>query len=118
MPVHERLDEQITGIRRDHRIDIQVEAAFNLIVREANAIDILVSSVWGGYEHMVENGDFTWPKPFWEQPLWRWDAMFSRPSGDVLSHRRRPGDRELFSYPTEMLRDAHPGEIVKMRNRS
>ena len=26
---------------------------------------------------MVENGDFTWPRPFWEQPLWRWDAMFS-----------------------------------------
>ena len=25
---------------------------------------------------MVENGEFTWPKPFWEQPLWRWDAMF------------------------------------------
>jgi NAD(P)-dependent dehydrogenase (short-subunit alcohol dehydrogenase family) len=24
---------------------------------------------------MAENGEFTWPKPFWEQPLWRWDAM-------------------------------------------
>ncbi len=24
---------------------------------------------------MVENGEFTWMKPFWEQPLWRWDAM-------------------------------------------
>jgi dehydrogenase/reductase SDR family member 1 len=20
---------------------------------------------------------FTWSKPFWEQPLWRWDAMFA-----------------------------------------
>ena len=75
-PDHERLDEQITGIRCDHRLDIQVEAAFNLIVREGKAIDILVNSVWGGYERMVEDGDFTWPKPFWEQPLWRWDAMF------------------------------------------
>jgi dehydrogenase/reductase SDR family member 1 len=26
---------------------------------------------------MVENGEFTWLKPFWKQPLWRWDAMFS-----------------------------------------
>src|SRR5258708_17430146 len=26
---------------------------------------------------MVEDGDLQWPKPFWEQPLWRWDAMFS-----------------------------------------
>jgi dehydrogenase/reductase SDR family protein 1 len=76
-PDHERLDEQTTGIRCDHRQDIQVEAAFKLIVREANAIDVLVNSVWGGYERMVEDGDFTWPKPFWEQPLWRWDAMFS-----------------------------------------
>jgi NAD(P)-dependent dehydrogenase (short-subunit alcohol dehydrogenase family) len=25
---------------------------------------------------MVEDGRFTWPLPFWEQPLWRWDAMF------------------------------------------
>jgi dehydrogenase/reductase SDR family protein 1 len=33
--------------------------------------------VWGGYEAMIEHGEFTWPKPFWEQPLWRWDAMFS-----------------------------------------
>ena len=35
-PDHERLDEQITGLRCDHRIDLQVEAAFNLIVREAH----------------------------------------------------------------------------------
>jgi len=25
---------------------------------------------------MMEDGVFTWSKPFWEQPLWRWDAMF------------------------------------------
>jgi NAD(P)-dependent dehydrogenase (short-subunit alcohol dehydrogenase family) len=26
---------------------------------------------------MVEDGRFTWPLPFWEQPLWRWDAMMT-----------------------------------------
>src|ERR1700746_4022215 len=26
---------------------------------------------------MIENGASTWNKPFWEQPLWRWDAMFA-----------------------------------------
>ena len=26
---------------------------------------------------MVEGGAFTWTKPFWEQPIWRWDAMFA-----------------------------------------
>jgi dehydrogenase/reductase SDR family protein 1 len=36
-----------------------------------------VNNVWGGYERMIEDGAFTWGKPFWEQPLWRWDAMFS-----------------------------------------
>ncbi len=76
-PDHERLDKQVTSIRCDHRVDTQVEAAFKLIVREADAIDILVNNVWGGYERMIEDGAFTWPKPFWEQPLWRWDAMFS-----------------------------------------
>jgi len=72
-PDHECLDAQTTGIRCDHRQDDQVEAAFKLIVREVNAIDILVNNVWGGYEGMVEDGAFTWSKPFWEQPLWRWD---------------------------------------------
>src|SRR5262249_20731968 len=71
------LDERITGIRCDHRIDTQVDAAFNLILRETSTIDILVNNVWGGYERMVEDGNFTWSRPFWEQPLWRWDAMFS-----------------------------------------
>ena len=26
---------------------------------------------------MVEGGRFTWADPFWEQPRWRWDAMFA-----------------------------------------
>jgi NAD(P)-dependent dehydrogenase (short-subunit alcohol dehydrogenase family) len=46
-PDHLRLDERITCIRCDHRIETQVEAAFSLIVREANPIDILVNNVWG-----------------------------------------------------------------------
>ena len=76
-PDHEPLDERIIGLRCDYGIDSQVEAAFNRILRETKTTDILVNSVWGGYERMVENAVFTWSKPFWEQPLWRWDAMFS-----------------------------------------
>ena len=41
---HERLDERITAIRCDHRLDLQVEAAFKVIVREANAIDGVASA--------------------------------------------------------------------------
>jgi dehydrogenase/reductase SDR family protein 1 len=71
------LTGHVTGIRCDHRVDGQVTAAFERVAREAGGIDILVNNIWGGYERMVEDGQFTWSKPFWEQPLWRWDAMFS-----------------------------------------
>src|SRR5262249_3709117 len=74
---HQRDDDQVIGIRCDHRDDGQVQEAFDWIAREAGTIDILVNNVWGGYEDMVENGVFTWSKPFWEQPLRRWDAMFN-----------------------------------------
>ena len=76
-PEFEPLDERIIGVRCDHRQDAQVEAAFHRIVGETSRVDLLVNSAWGGYERMVENGLFTWSNPFWEQPLWRWDAMFS-----------------------------------------
>ena len=66
----------ITAIRCDHRQDADVDAAFARVLGEAGAIDVLVNNVWGGYDNMMENGQFTWPKPFWEQPLWRWDEMF------------------------------------------
>jgi dehydrogenase/reductase SDR family member 1 len=60
----------------DHRDDRQVEAAFGRIRDEQGRLNILVNNVWGGYENMVEDGEFTWPLAFWRQPLWRWDAMF------------------------------------------
>ena len=72
----ERIDGQTILLRCDHREDAEVEAAFGRIIREAGAIDVLVNNVWGGYERMVDNGEFTWSKPFWEQPVWRWDEMF------------------------------------------
>ena len=64
-------------IRCDHTDDLQVEALFDQIDRDQGKIDVLVNSVWGGYEQMFENGEFTWTHPFWMQPMWRWDAMFN-----------------------------------------
>jgi NAD(P)-dependent dehydrogenase (short-subunit alcohol dehydrogenase family) len=63
-------------IRCDHRYDDEVVAAFRRIRNEQERLDILVNNVWGGYENMVENGEYTWEYPFWTQPLWRCDAMF------------------------------------------
>lgn len=77
--------ERIVGMRCDHSDDVQVAAAFATIDREAGRTDILVNAAWGGYERMVDNGEFTWGKPFWEQPLWRWDAMFA---AGVRAHYR------------------------------
>ena len=75
VPDHPPFDEPVTAIRCDHRDDSQTEAAFERIAAEADAVDVLVNNAWGGYEGMIEDGAFTWTKPFWEQPMWRWDAM-------------------------------------------
>ena len=52
-------EEQITGIRCDHRVDTEVTDAFERVAREAGKIEILDNNVWGGYERMVEDGIFT-----------------------------------------------------------
>jgi len=67
---------QVNPLRCDHRKDEDVEAAFRQLIDTHQRLDILVNNVWGGYERIVENGEFSWPHPFWLQPRWRWDAMF------------------------------------------
>lgn len=84
VPTEGRRDGPITMLRCDHRNDAEVDAVFAQVL-DGGAIDILVNAVWGGYEQMVEAGEFTWPQPFWLQPLWRWDAMFA---AGVRAHYR------------------------------
>lgn len=60
----------------DHSDDAQTEKFFHRVKEERGQLDLLVNNAWGGYERMEDDGEFTWLKPFWEQPLWRWDAMF------------------------------------------
>lgn len=60
----------------DHADDAQVRKLFDEISARETRLDILVNNVWGGYQRMEHDGTFTWLKPFWEQPWWRWDAMF------------------------------------------
>jgi NAD(P)-dependent dehydrogenase (short-subunit alcohol dehydrogenase family) len=78
-----RTAEEVTAIggkgialECDHRDDAQVEWLFQRVSEESGRLDILVNNAWGGYERMEHDGQFTWLKPFWEQPVWRWDAMF------------------------------------------
>jgi dehydrogenase/reductase SDR family member 1 len=67
---------RVQPIGCDHTDDAATERAFERILAAEARLDVLVNSAWGGYERMVEDGRFTWPAPFWDQPLWRWDAMF------------------------------------------
>jgi dehydrogenase/reductase SDR family protein 1 len=71
------LGSGIVSLRCDHTDDVAVGRVFERIRTEHARLDILVNSAWGGYERMVEDGRFTWPAPFWEQPVWRWDAMIT-----------------------------------------
>ena len=70
-------EQRIIPVRCDHADDAETEAVFRRVIDEQQRLDILVNNVWGGYEKMIENGQFTWSRPFWEQPIWRWDAMFT-----------------------------------------
>lgn len=69
------LPPAIHGITCDHLDDSQTRAAFEQLPAGADGLDILVNSAWGGYERMLEDGQFTWNLPFWEQPLHRWTSM-------------------------------------------
>ncbi len=71
------LPKGCTPVTCDHTDDNQVAAVFDRLASEQGRLDVLVNNVWGGYERMVDNGQFTWSLPFWQQPLWRWDAMFN-----------------------------------------
>jgi NAD(P)-dependent dehydrogenase (short-subunit alcohol dehydrogenase family) len=68
---------RIIPARCDHTDDRETEALFRRVSDERGRLDVLVNSAWGGYERMFEGGEFTWPRPFWEQPVRRWDAMFA-----------------------------------------
>jgi dehydrogenase/reductase SDR family member 1 len=69
------LPPTVTAIPCDHTIDDDVVRVFRQIEQQSAPVDILVNAACGGYERMVEDGRFTWPNPFWEQPRWRGDAM-------------------------------------------
>jgi dehydrogenase/reductase SDR family protein 1 len=69
------LNDAIVRITCDHLRDEQTASVFARIASETGRLDLLVNSAWGGYDRMVENGAFTWPLPFWEQPTHRWTSM-------------------------------------------
>jgi dehydrogenase/reductase SDR family member 1 len=60
----------------DQRDEQAIAQLVQRVLSEQDQLDLLVNNAWGGYEHMAHDGQFTWLNRFWQQPLWRWDAMF------------------------------------------
>jgi NAD(P)-dependent dehydrogenase (short-subunit alcohol dehydrogenase family) len=56
-------------------LDSDTARVFQRIAEVGEGLDLLVNSAWGGYERMVEGGQFTWGLPFWRQPSHRWNSM-------------------------------------------
>ena len=97
------LGSDITAIACDHTDDRAVADVFREIEDKTGRLDILVNVAWGGYERMVEDGQFTFIAPFWKQPLWRWDAMVTA------------GVRAAFvasQHAARTMVEAHRGLIV------
>jgi NAD(P)-dependent dehydrogenase (short-subunit alcohol dehydrogenase family) len=63
-------------VRCDHTVDDDTAELFAQVRREHARLDVLVNNAWGGYEQRGDPTPF-FDAPFWEQPLWRWDAMFT-----------------------------------------
>jgi dehydrogenase/reductase SDR family protein 1 len=64
-------------LRCDHNNDSETKAVFENIRKAGNPLSLLANCAWGGYESLFENGSFTWGNKFWEQPIWRWDKIFT-----------------------------------------
>lgn len=69
------LPVSVDRIQCDHTRDEEVDAAFRRVLEAGSGLDVLVNSSWGGYERMVEDGQFTWAVPFWQQSPHRWSSM-------------------------------------------
>jgi NAD(P)-dependent dehydrogenase (short-subunit alcohol dehydrogenase family) len=67
----------IVRIRCDHTDDAETANLFDRIATTGEPLAVLVNCAWGGYERMIEDGQYTWTAPFWQQPAHRWSSMMN-----------------------------------------
>ena len=79
------LPEAVACIRCDHTKDEETDEVFRQLQDYGNSLDVLVNCAWGGYEHMMEDGKFTWGLPFWERPKHRWTSMMDAGVGAAFA---------------------------------
>jgi NAD(P)-dependent dehydrogenase (short-subunit alcohol dehydrogenase family) len=66
------------AVRCDHTVDNDVAALFARVRSEQGRLDLLVNNAWGGYERRPDREAAPFfGTPFWQQPLWRWEGMFT-----------------------------------------
>jgi dehydrogenase/reductase SDR family member 1 len=111
-------EPNITAVVCDHTRDQAVADVFRQIDERHGRIDILVNVAWGGYERMVEDGRFTWAAPFWEQPLWRWEAMVSAGvraafvASQQAARRMAPAGRGLIVHISSWAAQKYGGNVI------
>ncbi len=61
----------------DHVNDVETAELFRHIETESGRLDMLVNSVWGGYDFIFDPTEgYIWERPFWKQSVASWDGMF------------------------------------------
>jgi NAD(P)-dependent dehydrogenase (short-subunit alcohol dehydrogenase family) len=112
------LSDAIIRMPCNQQDDAQVSAVFARISAEQGRLDILVNNAWGGYERMMEGGEFTWSRPFWEQPEWRWAAMMTtgvRGAFVTSQHAARlmiPAERGLIVNMSYWAASKYLGNVI------
>jgi len=112
------LSAGIIGIQCDAANEREIARVVDRIASERGRLDVLVNSAWGGYERMVEDGRFTWGAPFWQQPLWRWDAMLTvgvRGAFVASQHAARlmiPVRQGLIAHVSHRAAQKHLGNVL------
>ena len=65
-------------VRVDHTVDAEIAALFERVERDQGRLDLLVNNAWGGYEDYLKRGGHkSFDAVFWEQPIDRWDRMWT-----------------------------------------
>ena len=94
-------------VRCDHTDDADVRSLFARVRSEQGRLDLLVNNAWGGYEQRPDEPETAFfGTPFWDQPLWRWDGMFTAGVRAHLLASRRAAPL-LIEH-----RDRSPGLVV------
>lgn len=65
-------------VRVDHTVDAEIASLFERVERDHGRLDLLVNNAWGGYEDYLQRGGHkAFDAVFWEQPIERWDKMWT-----------------------------------------